>query len=409
MKPVQILIIGAGNRGNTYASYSKSFPNEMEIVSVAEPNDLTRNLFADEYKLDSSNCFNSWEEALNIERLADAVIICTQDQMHVKPALAALKLDYHVLLEKPMATSEDDCRKLAEAGFNINKIFGLCHVLRFTSHYAKMKEIIDTEFIGDIVSIEHLEPVNYWHMAHSYVRGNWRKLEESSPMILAKSCHDLDLLRWFADSPCKHISSFGSLKHFKNENAPGGSTERCIDGCEVEKECPYSALKLYLNMDITDWPVSVITNDFSKEGREKALREGPYGRCVYKSDNNVVDHQVVNIEFKNKVTASFTMSAFTDGNRRTRIMGTMGEMVGNFETISLSNFKDQTNEIVWVNKTEDVMGHGGGDFGLMKQFILAVKTNDPTIFGSSIETSLESHLMAFAAEKSRLTKKIIEI
>jgi hypothetical protein len=162
-------------------------------------------------------------------------------------------------------------------------------------------------------------------------------------------------------------------------------------------------------MDLTEKPISVITNDFTKIGREKALCESPYGRCVHRSDNNVVDHQVVNIEFENKVTASFTMSAFTDGNRRTRIMGTMVEMVGNFETISLSNFKDQINKIVWVNKTEDVMGHGGGDFGLMKQFILAVKTNDPTIFGSSIETSLESHLMAFAAEKSRLTKKIIEI
>jgi len=409
MKPIRILIIGAGNRGNTYASYSKSFPNEMEIIAVAEPNVQKRNLFAEEYKLKPSYCFNSWEEALKGERLAEAVIICTQDQMHVKPALAALKLDYHVLLEKPMATSEDDCKKLAEAGLNTNKIFGLCHVLRFTSHYTKMKEIIDTGLIGEIVSIEHLEPVNYWHMAHSYVRGNWRKLEESSPMILAKSCHDLDLLRWLADSPCKHISSFGSLKHFKNENAPEGSTERCIDGCEVEKECPYSALKLYLNMDITHWPVSVITNDFSKEGREKVLREGPYGRCVYKSDNDVVDHQVVNMEFVNGITASFTMSAFTEGHRRTRIMGTMGEMIGNFETINVSDFRNHSKEIVWEKTSEDAMGHGGGDFGLIKQFISAITANNLTLFESSIDASLESHLMAFAAEKSRLTKKIIEI
>ena len=409
MNPICTMIIGAGNRGLTYASYCKLFPNEMEIVAVAEPNDKKRNSFAIEYHLDSSSCFESWEDALSRDKIADAVIICTQDQMHVEPALASLKLDYHILLEKPMATTKADCIKLARAGNNSEKIFGLCHVLRYTSHYQKMKEIVDSGLIGDVITIEHLEPVNYWHMAHSYVRGNWRKLEKSSPMILAKSCHDMDLLRWFAGASCKRISSFGSLTHFKEENAPEGSSERCIDNCAVEQDCPYSALKLYLNMDLTGRPLSVITNDISKHGREKAMCEGPYGRCVYRSDNDVVDHQVVSIEFENKVTASFTMSAFTDGHRRTRIMGTMGEMIGNFETITLSNFRDHTKEIVWEKTSEDETGHGDGDFGLIKQFLKAVRSNNSTIFGSTIEESMESHLMAFAAEKSRVECKMMEI
>ena len=409
MNPIRTIIIGAGSRGNTYASYSKSHPDEMQVVAVAEPHSERRRSFAKEYNLNAEQCFSSWENAFKQASLADVAIIATQDQMHVAPALCAIKIGYHVLLEKPMATTKKDCQTLFTAAKQSDKLFGLCHVLRYTSHYQKMKEIIDSGLIGEVITIEHLEPVNYWHMAHSYVRGNWRRLEESSPMILAKSCHDLDLIRWFADSPCKNISSFGSLTHFKENNAPDGSSHRCISDCAVEKECPYSALKLYMNMNLTDWPVSVITNDLSKKGREKALWEGPYGRCVYKSDNDVVDHQVVSMEFQNKVTASFTMSAFTDGHRRTRIMGTMGEIIGNFETMTLSNFRNQKKDVVWEKCEMDEMSHGGGDFRLMKQFLKAVIENDSTLFISSIKASLDSHLMAFAAEESRLETKVVEL
>jgi len=226
-------------------------------------------------------------------------------------------------------------------------------------------------------------------------------------MIIAKSIHDIDLVSWFANSQYKSIYSVGSLRHFTKENAPEGSTDRCISDCAVENECPYSALKLYMNMELTGWPVSVISSDLSKGGREKALQKGPYGRCVYQSDNDVVDHQVVSIEFENDVKASFTMSAFTDGERRTRIMGTMGEIIGDFNTITLSNFRNQSKEIVWEKSEEDEMGHGGGDFGLMKQFLFAVRANDSILFSSSLEAAVESHLMSFAAEKSRIEKRIV--
>ncbi|MBL7014264.1 MAG: Gfo/Idh/MocA family oxidoreductase [Candidatus Marinimicrobia bacterium] len=407
MEQNSAIIVGAGNRGTTYASYSLSFPNELKIVGVADPNSEKRDKFIQLYHLNDSQCYDSWESIFDQPKIADIAIITTQDQMHIEPTLAAMKKGYHILLEKPLATTENDCITFNEKAQGYENIIGLCHVLRFTSHYLKMKELIDSGIIGDVVNIEHLEPVNYWHMAHSYVRGNWRRLDESSPMIIAKSIHDIDLVSWFANAPYKSIYSIGSLRHFKKENAPEGSTDRCISDCAVENECPYSALKLYMNMELTGWPVSIITNDLSQEGREKALRDGPYGRCVYHCDNDVVDHQVVSIEFENDIKASFTMSAFTDGERRTRIMGTMGEIIGDFNTITLSNFRHQSKEIVWEKSEEDEMGHGGGDFGLMKQFLLAVRAHDPTLFSSSLEAAVESHLMSFSAEKSRIEKRII--
>ncbi|HIA90881.1 MAG TPA: Gfo/Idh/MocA family oxidoreductase [Candidatus Marinimicrobia bacterium] len=409
MTPVHTLIIGAGDRGNTHASYSKAFPDEMNIVAVAEPDPVKRAAFAKGYQLKIDRCFQSWEQALAVEKQADAVIICTQDQMHAAPAKKALKKGYHVLLEKPMGTTEKECRELAVAAEQSNKIFGICYVLRYTAHYQKMKEIIDSGLIGEVVTIEHLEAVNYAHMAHSYVRGSWARSETSSPMILAKSCHDTDLMRWLVGKRCKRIASFGALTHFKKENAPIGSTKRCIDGCEVEQDCPYSALKLYLDMDQSGWPVNTITNDLSRTGREKALKEGPFGRCVYHSDNNVVDHQVVAMEFEGQITASFTMSAFTQGSRRTRIMGTMGETTGDMDTITVTNFRNNNSETVWKENNNDERGHGGGDFGLLKQFLKAVRTNDTTLFEPSIEISLESHLIALAAEHSRLTNAVVEL
>ena len=195
------------------------------------------------------------------------------------------------------------------------KVLSVCHVLRYTPFFSKIKELLDKGCIGRLISIQHNENVGYWHYAHSFVRGNWRNSEDSSPMILAKSCHDMDIMLWLAGADCRSISSYGSLTHFKSENAPEGAPYRCMDGCPVQNECPYYAPRLYLTEN-TSWPTSVISADTGIEARTKALREGPYGRCVYRCDNNVVDHQVVAIEFKNDVTAVFTMSAFTNISRQ---------------------------------------------------------------------------------------------
>lgn len=410
-KPVSFLIIGAGDRGVTYSGYSKIFPDEMEIVGVADNNSLRLNSFKNKFSVDADKVFNSWEEALSKEKLADAVIISTPDNLHYQPAVMAIEKGYDVLLEKPISNKIQECISLAQLNSKYKKIIAVCHVLRYSSFWIKLKKLIDDGAIGDVITIEHLEGVGWWHQAHSYVRGNWNNSQNSSPIILAKSSHDMDILTWLTGKNCKRISSFGSLTLFKKENAPKGSTERCTEGCEVEFECPYSAIKVYLDMNLTGWPVNTITDSLSYEGRFNAIKTGPYGRCVYHYENNVVDHQVVTLEFEDHITASFTMSAFTKLGRNIRVMGTMGELTGDGENIQYLNFRDSSSE--WFNtesKGQDInTGHGGGDFELIKSFVRAVKFQDDKYISSPLEVSLQSHIMAFAAEESRLSGKIITL
>jgi predicted dehydrogenase len=266
--------------------------------------------------------------------------------------------------------------------------------------------------MGKVVNIDHFEPVGYWHMAHSFVRGNWRNEQQSTFMLLAKCCHDTDMLRWLINKPCKKVSSFGSLMHFKPENAPEGSTLRCTDGCKVEASCPYSALKVYMDMKKQGWPVTVITSDLSEAGRMKALKEGPYGKCVYHTDNNVVDHQVVNLEFEGGVTATLTMSGFSPqqgmGMRQTRVMGTHGYLEGNMKSFTYTDFRtnEQTLIDTGIKGGDAGSGHGGGDWALVEQFCKAVSENNPAYLTSTVAVSVESHKIAFKAEKSRLTGKV---
>jgi predicted dehydrogenase len=416
MNPVKVLILGAGDRGNAYAEYSSYRNFDMEVVGVAEPREIYRNRFSEKYRIPEKYIFNTWEEALTAKKFADAVIIATPDKLHYLPVIKALKQGYHVLVEKPLALNEKECLEILEEVKKSKKVSGISHVLRHTSYFSKIKELIDEGLIGEVVSIEHIEPVGYSYV-ESYVRGNWRNSKTSCPMILAKSSHDLDLLSWFVGKPFKKISSFGSLTHFKKENAPAGSSDRCINDCKVEENCPYSALKFYMDPKITGWPVDVITLDFSYEGIIKALKEGPYGRCVYHCDNDVVDHQVVCIEFEGGVTASFTMTAFAySGHRRTRIMGTYGEMIGDTRYIDVTLFKDESkivfdtldkHEYNYTSYEHAGYGHSGGDQRMISNFINAVRKNDLCSFPSTIEGSVESHLMAFYAEESRLQNKVV--
>jgi len=411
-KPVTFLVLGSGSRGNTYAQHAFDHPEDMQVIAVADPHDGRRNAFVEKYKIPKKNIYLDWKDALAKEKIADAVIISTPDILHYEPAMRALELGYDVLLEKPIAPTAQECINITQQSKKYNKIIAICHVLRYTPYYRKMKEIIDSKLLGDVVTIEHTEAVNYWHQAHSYVRGNWRNLKTSSPMILAKSCHDLDIIRWLIGDQSKKVASFGSLSHFKLENAPPGSTARCTDGCAVERTCPYSAIKIYLEEGrFAGWPAVVLTMDNTMEGVTKALKEGPYGRCVYRCDNDVVDHQVVSMEFAKGKTASFTMAAFNVGDRRSRVMGTMGEAIGDSRYIEVVNFrnKEKTKYDTLLGGSDINSGHGGGDAVLIKDFVRAVRTQDSSILTSTIDASLESHLMAFASEESRLEGKIVKL
>jgi predicted dehydrogenase len=413
MKPVKLIIAGAGDRGFVYASYAKEHPDRARVVGVAEPRDFYREKMAKEYSIAEENVFNDWKDLAKRDKFADVAIITTRDHMHRDPAITFAKKGYHILLEKPMAPDEKSCRDIIKAVLGKKIMFAVGHVLRYTRYTQKLKAIIYSGRIGDIISIQHLEPVGFWHQAHSFVRGNWRNEKESSFMLLTKSCHDLDWIRYIMGKRCTTVSSFGSLTHFIKKNKPTIAGDNCLE-CDFEPYCPYSAKRIYLGFlkrGNTGWPVSVITEDVTPVGVVLALREGPYGRCVYECDNDVVDHQVVNMEFEGGETASFTMTAFTKARQReTRIFGTRGELYGNGTKIQVYEFLTGKSEIIDTSAEDPISlsEHGGGDYGLIHSFVTAVAENDPSKILSGPEESLESHLMVFAAERSRKEKKIIE-
>ncbi len=403
------VVLGAGSRGTTYASHLAENPDQGHVVAVAEPDPARRADFASRHGLEPDKVFDSWQVALSGPRLADAVIIATQDNDHVGAALAAAKAGYHILLEKPIAPTEAETRAVIEAAEAASVLLTVCHVLRYTPHTIALRRLLAEGAIGTLHSLEHLEPVGWWHQAHSFVRGNWRNEAQSSPMLLAKSCHDLDWLLAIAGRPCERVSSFGSLSHFTRANQPPGAADRCLDcPLEIETACPYSAKRIYLTAlerGATDWPISVITGDPSRDGVMAALRDGPYGRCVYACDNDVVDHQVVSLEFAGGLTASFTMTAFTTmRGRNTRLFGSHGEITTDSRVITVDDFRTGERRVIDTEVDADTGaggGHGGGDGGLVTAFATALRTGDQSHVLSGSGESLRSHLLVFAAERAR--------
>ncbi len=408
-RPVNVILIGAGHRGSIYADYATKSPREMRVVGVAEPNAARRKRIAAAHGIPPERCFTDWKAVFepgpgHEGKWADAVIIATPDRLHTAPCLRALALGYDVLLEKPAAPTEAECRQILAAAQASGRIVGVCHVLRYTPYFRELKALIDGGMVGQVISVQHLEPIEHVHMSHSYVRGNWRKSEDATPIILAKSCHDTDILRWLVDSPAQEVHCYGNLKWFKEANAPAGSTPRCTDGCKVEHECPYSALQIYYR-DRKRLYVFDLPEDQSKWGPliMQGLNTTDYGRCVYRMDNDQPDHLTANILFANGVTAGFSMEAFVSyEGRRTRIMGSMGDIVGDMESFTLTSFKNGKRRS-WSMKTD---AHGGGDHRMVKDWVQAVGQQNPALLSSPIEVSVESHLIAYAAEKSRLERTI---
>lgn len=410
MRKITLAVIGAGDRGmNAYAPYLLQHPELGKFVAVAEPNDIKRKQFKEKYNVTEENVFKNWEELLKGDKLADAILIATNDDCHYEPTKIALEKGYHVLLEKPMSNKIEEVVKLGELAKRYkDQVFMICHVLRYTPFFSELKKIVESKELGELVSIQHNENIGYWHFAHSFTRGNWRNSNETSPLILAKSCHDMDILLWLAGDSCKKISAFGHLSNFNNKNFKKGMGDRCID-CKVEESCPYSALKQYLSSKVFTHIVHPIP---TKENLIQALKEGPYGRCVYKCDNNVVDHMVTILEFNNNVTATFNLSAFTEEmNRTIKLMFTHGEVHGNHmkNEIKVTKFqKYQGDKKTTIEPTKIVGGHGGGDSGIIKDFIGLIKGETGDAKTSAIK-SVESHVMAFAAERSRLNEEVIHI
>lgn len=412
MKKASVIIIGGGGRGSIYSGHLRTLSDRAEVVAIAEPRDFFRDRIAQTHHIPPENQFRDWHELLNRPKFADAVIITTQDRMHLEPAIAFARLKYDILIEKPLAPTLEECRDLIAAVENNGIIMSVCHVLRYTNFTRKLKELITGGKIGTVMSVQHLEPVGHWRFAHSYVRGNWRKEENSSSVLLAKSIHDLDWIRYIVDSAPKQVSSFGSLMFFKKENQPGGAADRCLE-CALEPQCPYSAPRFYLDRirsgNIGAY-VESVAGEATEENVLRQLRNGPYGRCVFACDNDVADHQVVNIEFDNGATAVFTLAGCSRyGDRRTTVFGSLGELYGDGETLRCYSYLTGKTEEVAIPPPAVPDHHGGGDYNLVRTFIDAVLTRSTSEIVTGPEISLETHYLVFAAEIARKTSSIVKM
>lgn len=444
---MRVAVVGAGNRGRyTYGAWCLHSPDQAQVVAIAEPDPIRRDAMGEEHGIPAERRHSDWRHLLGDLADIDAVIIATLDSEHAGPAVALLDTDVDILLEKPIAPDRAGIDAVRAAAHRSRGSVTVAHVLRYTPLFRTMKELLDDGVIGELRGIEHAEHVALHLFPHAYVRGNWRR-EATAPMILSKACHDLDLLRWFADAPWVSVSSFGELTHFRPENAPRGAPAHCLEGCPVEDTCPFHAGRFYIDNHPSGvgHPSRVISRDPSVEGRLAALRDGPYGRCVYRCDNDVPDHQVALYTFANGVCATLTVTAFAQvGARLTTLLGTRGDLSINAERgeVTLRRFLPAphvtrpsgvgegplaatdrgvspprtygTVETIPARPTEgEFLGHGGGDDGLMQAFVAQLRkqregsgTTRDTL--TSLDASLDSHEMAFAAERSRHAGRIIE-
>ena len=446
------VVIGAGDRGyDAYATLLLDEPEWGRIVGVADPDEGRRRRFAERYGLTGPQCLDGWQELFDRPRFADYAIIATGDTHHVEPTIAALGRGYHVLLEKPMALDEEQCRRIVDAAAAADRVVAVCHVYRYSHLFSRLRELIGSGALGDVVTIQQSENVAFWHYAHSYARGHTRR--STVPWLLQKSCHDLDLITWMADSPARSVSSFIRDTELTERNAPEGAPEHCIEGCPHSAECPYDAVATYKDltpvladlamthrpiglgpaaaalrairprlldarlplvskqMEWWRWPVAAVTDDHTPEGLDTALRTTRWGRCVYRvGDNDQPSSQTVSIRFDNGVLANFTLHSTSYRTMRSvRVDGTRGSAWGELHSLDgwLKVADHRTGRIRREKVPSAYDGHGGGERPLFRDFLRSISTG--TSPGVSAAESLESHRIAFAAMESAASGRIVDL
>lgn len=405
-KQIEIAILGTGGRGNNYSEYLLKNPTAGKIIAAADTDPERLANFAAKFGVPESGLFSSYQDFLKQPGCCDAVVICLQDSLHFDAVMAALDKGYHVLLEKPMSYNPEEIMQMTEKAEEAGVVMMICHVLRYTPFFETLKSLLSSGKAGEIVSINLIEHVGNIHFSHSFVRGNWGNSERAGSILMSKSCHDVDILRWLVDKPCTRVSSFGSLTHFHPGQAPEGSTARCTDGCAVERSCVYSAKRIYLEQNF--WHKILMIPD-DKAARLKAIQEGPYGRCVYQCDNDVADHQTVMMEYEEGITATFTLIGLSrEGGRTIEVYCTEGQIRGNVDNneIKIAYFNGDVETIV---PREVSSGHGGGDDQIMEDFLIQVRNNNSKGGRTSARVSAESHMIALAAEQARLQGKVISL
>lgn len=415
MKKIKAILIGAGGRGTCYTSYMAKMPEMFQVVAVAEPIDSRRENIRKVHNIPEEMCFTDYKPLLELGKIADLAIIATMDRDHFEPAMMAIDLKYDLLLEKPITPTPAECVKLTENAKKNNVRVVICTVLRYTQIFNHLKEIIDSGKLGEIMSINHEECVGNVHQSHSFVRGNWGNSERSSVMLLQKSCHDIDILQWLLGKKCLKVQSFGTLSYFVEKNAPAGAPDYCVQGCPAAETCPYNAIKLYYDDKDNDWFRGAATREDNPTDEQvmKAISETLYGKCVYKCDNDVVDHQSVNMLFEDDITVTFTMNAFNKGGRFIHIMGTKGEVraaIDGNAPIRVYDFETKTEvEIPYSGVDGIAGGHGGGDEGIVRTLYSYLVGEYSGNAVPTIDESCYNHLVVFAAEESRMTNKVIDV
>ena len=414
MEPLSAVLVGAGNRGRSvYAAWARRHPERLRLVAIAEPDDERRAATAAEHGIDPARCFRDWKDCLEPPRLADLAILATSDTLHVAPALAALERGYDVLLEKPIAPTAAECVRVVDAAERAGRLLQIGHVLRHAPFYRKVHEIVSSGVLGELVHLDLKEHIAAWHMTHSYVRGRFRNRSEAAPILLAKSCHDLDLICWLADRPALRVASFGALAHYRAEDAPAGAPARCTDGCPAQPTCPHDAVRFYLGPEddlARFWPWLDVSSDPRRESRRRALEAGRYGRCAYRCDNDVLDRQAVTVEFAGGLTASFSLHGFAAEEQRTiRVTGTCGELRGRLD----GGMLEVTRPGVFGSEHYELggspIGHFGGDVGLMEHVTTLLAEGSRNALQGRGRSALAGHLLGFAAEQARETGTIVDV
>ena len=413
MKSLAVALIGAGNRGRyVFGRFASRHPERMRIAALAEPRADRRDAVTAEHGLPRDRVFEDWRQLFAAGLELDAAIIATGDTEHVEPALEAFARGLHVLLEKPIALDAADCVRVVEAAERADRILQIGHVLRHMEFYARVHEIAASGRLGRLQMIDMREHVSYWHMAHSYVRGKFRNRDIAAPFLLAKSCHDLDLLAWIAGRPAAQVTSFGNLGAYTAERAPEGAPERCSSACPIQETCPWDAERFYLGPEpevARHWPWTDLSADPSREARRRALARSDYGRCVYHCDNDVVDHQTVSVAFEGGLLATLGVHGCATEERRTvRISGSLGELRGVLQTGLLEVTRHGDSHLETLRLPASV-GHTSGDRNLLVHFCDAVALGADAEARTAGRVALESHLLGFAAERARHEGRIVDM
>ncbi|MFL7810340.1 MAG: Gfo/Idh/MocA family protein [Anaerolineae bacterium] len=427
-KPVRAVIVGAGHRAMVYASYARSHPDELEIVGVADPRELRRRHVAEMFGLSPEQCFESAEELASRPQFADAAINGTMDHQHVPTSLPLLAAGYDLLLEKPFATDEAEMWRLVHAARRHDRKVVICHVLRFTPFYSAIRRQVLEGTIGEIINVQTIEHVSYHHMAVGFIRGKWNKKSYShSSMLMAKCCHDLDLISWMKSGITpRSVASFGSNYQFQPDKAPPGAGTRCLVDCPIEAECLYSARKHHIDhphrWSFYVWESLEHVAEPTIEDKIRSLEtDNPYGRCVWKCDMDVVDHQSVVVEFADGSTATHNMvGGSSRPSRAIHLLGTDGEIQGVFEDqryvirhIDTRPGHEYSEEMVDLTVGGDMHGafggHGGGDMRLVADWLQVMRGQAPSISTTDLEDSIAGHLIGFCADRAMDEHRVVDV